>query len=203
MIKIYGSPKSSAGRVYWMLEEIGLEYEPVKINMREKEHKGEAYLKLNPNGKVPCLTDGDFVIWESMAINNYLADKYAPDLLGKTPEIRGHAQQWSYWSILELQKHIIDIFIQKIFVPDDRRDTQVIEKAEKQIPPLLKTLDNHLAGKHHIAGPQFTIADINVASIVGITSAIQFDISEYKNIQHWLHTVHTRPAFKKYIRIEL
>lgn len=202
MIKIYGSPRSSAGRVYWMLEELGVAYESVKINMREKEHKGEAYLKLNPNGKVPCLTDGDFVIWESPAINNYLADKYRPELLGKTPETRGLVQQWNFWSMLELQKPLIDIFIQKVFVPEEKRDQSVIEKAQKNCQPLLATLDSALSKSKYLVGDVFTVADLNMASVVNITTSIQMDISAYKNIRSWLNNIMERPAFQKYIKIE-
>lgn len=202
MIKIYGSPKSSAGRVYWMLEELGLSYEPVKINMREKEHKGEAYLKLNPNGKIPCLTDGDFVIWESLAINNYLADKYAPNLLGSTPENRGLAQQWNYWSILELQKPLIDIFIQKIFVPEEKRDQGIIEKAEKNSQLLLTILDSALIAKKYLVGEAFSVADLNMTSIVSITSSLQMDISKFVYIKAWLANIGERPAYIKYNKIQ-
>lgn len=185
-----------------MLEELGLSYEPVKINMREKEHKGEAFLKLNPNGKIPCLMDGDFVIWESLAINNYLADKYKPELLGKTPEARGAAQQWNYWSMLELQKPLIDIFIQKVFVPDEKRDLGIIEKAQKACLPLLSILDSALESKKYLAGENFTVADINMASVVTVTTAIQMDIAAHKNIKTWLSHLMERPAYLKYSKIE-
>lgn len=202
MIYIYGSPKSSSGRVYWMLEELGLSYEAVKLNMRDKEHKSAAFLKLNPNGKIPCLKDGDFVIWESTAINHYLADKYSPALLGSSPENRGLVQQWSIWSMLELQKPLIDIFIQKIFVPEDKRDYGLIEKNEKICLPLLSILDSELESKKYIVGESFTVADLNLATVVRIASAIQMDISTFKNIQVWLSGLMDRPAFQKYIKLE-
>lgn len=203
MIKIYGSPKSSAGRVYWMLEELGLNYEPVKINMREKEHKSEAFLKLNPNGKIPCLTDGDFVIWESTAINHYLAEKYSPELLGSTPETRGLVQQWNIWSMIELQKPIIDILIQKVFVPEDKRDHTLIEKSQKSCGPLLTILDTALSNKKYLTGDTFNVADLNMASVVSIASAIEMDISSFKNIKSWMGNIMERPAFQKSSKIEL
>ena len=202
MIKIYGSPRSSAGRVFWMLEELSLPYEAVKINMREKEHKGDAFLKLNPNGKIPCLTEGEFVIWESLAINNYLADKYAPQLLGATPEIRGTVQQWNLWSMLELQKPMIDILIQKVFVPEEHRDLALIEKSQKNCQPLLKILDDALSSRKYLGGDVFTVADLNVDSVVGVTTAIQMDITAYKNINGWMDAISQRPAFQKYLKLE-
>jgi glutathione S-transferase len=202
MIEIYGSARSSAGRCYWMLEELGVAYKTMPLDMRAKEHKSPEYLKLNPNGKVPCLKDGDYVIWESMAINSYLADKYKSPLLGETAEERGQIAQWSYWSQLELQKPLIDIFIQKIFVPDDRRDLAVIEKAEKTVPLLFKILDQELVGKKYLASERFTSVDINVASVVCIVDAIQMDISQYKNIQIWLSHCKDRPAYQKYVLLQ-
>ena len=64
MISIYGSPKSSSGRCFWALEEVGQAYEAKSINFKENEHKSEEFLKINPNGKVPALIDGDYTVWE-------------------------------------------------------------------------------------------------------------------------------------------
>jgi glutathione S-transferase len=97
MIKIYGSKKGSAARCLWMLEEVGITYEQIELNMKEKEQKQAWYVKLNPNGKVPTLVDGEFVLWESYAINAYLAERYKPELLGSTIEERSLVNQWTYW----------------------------------------------------------------------------------------------------------
>ena len=81
MITLYGSARSSAGRCLWCLEETGVAYENKNVDMRTKEHQSEAFLKINPNGKVPAMVDGETKLFESMAINFYLADKYKPELL--------------------------------------------------------------------------------------------------------------------------
>lgn len=202
MIEIYGSPRSSSGRCFWLLEELAVPYQVKAIDMRAKEHKSPAYLKLNPNGKVPCLKDGDFVIWESMAINLYLADKYNSPLRGATAEERGQIAQWSFWSILELQKPIIDIFIQTVFVPAERRDQSVIDNAQKACPPLLAILDQYLFGKKYLVGDKFSLADLNVASVVVVSEAIQMDISQYKNIVAWLSSCKDRPGYQKFAALK-
>jgi len=201
MIKIYGSPKSSAGRCFWCLEEVQVPYERVSINFKEREHKSENYLKLNPNGKVPLLLDNDFKIWESIAINFYLAEKYKPELLGKTLEQKALVQQWSIWAIAELQPPIIETFIQLVFVPEEKWDRQVIEKSTGKIPNLLKILDSQLRDQNYLVNDQFTLADLNVASIVGICKDIQYDISSYQNITKWLNQLSQRESFKKYSEI--
>lgn len=195
MIKIYGSPRSSAGRCYWMLEELGLPYEAVPLDMKNKEHKSEWFLKINPNGKVPVLVDGDFVIWESMAITNYLAKKYNSPLAPQTPEEEGHIMQWSFWSLVELQEPAVSWLIQEIFVPAEKKNMQVIEDAKTKATGLLKVLDNALNGKKFLANERFTVADLNVASVVNVFAELKYDFSDFKNIQQWLKACSDRPAF--------
>jgi glutathione S-transferase len=199
MITLYGSPKSSAGRCIWALEEAGVAFTLKEIDMRAKEHKSPEFLKINPNGKVPALTDGDVTLFESMAINHYIAEAYKKDLLGNTPAEKGLVSQWSFWASSELQGPIIEIFIQKFFMPADKRDDKVVEENLKILPELFTVLNNSLQNKKYLVGNQFTLADLNVASVAGITHAIGFDMSAYSNINSWMGAISDRPAFQKYM----
>ncbi|MDG0816258.1 glutathione S-transferase family protein [Bdellovibrio svalbardensis] len=198
MIEVYGSPRSSAGRVYLMLEELGLKYKTMPMDMKNKEHKSPEFLALNPNGKVPCLKENDYVIWESIAINQYLAEKYMPEMLGSTPEEKGHVAQWSVWAMTELQPPLVDILIQMIFVTEDKRNHSVIEKAKEKIPGLMNILNQALTNKDYLVGGKFSVADINMASVVSILTHLHMDVSPYKNVQHWMEKMNSRPAFRKY-----
>ncbi len=198
MVTIYGSPRSSAGRSYWALEEIGVSYQSQSIDMKAKEHKSPAFLKLNPNGKIPALVDGDLKLFESMAINFYLAEAYKKELLGNTPTEKGLVHQWSFWALSELQTPIIEIFIQKVFVPEDKRSQTVIDDNMKLLPPLFAILDQALEGKKYLVGTEFTLADLNTASVAMIVSAIGFDSKSYKNVSRWLEVLSERPAYQKY-----
>lgn len=199
MIKIYGSPKSSAGRVYWMMEELGLAYERMPLNMSQREHKNSDFLKLNPNGKVPCIVDGTFVLWESMAITQYLVAKYNKQspMLAQDAEEVGLISQWSYWSILEMQKHAVEWLIQALFVPAERRDPSLIERAQKALPPLFTILDKALENKTYLVGNRFTLADLHVASVVNIVVSLGYDISAYKFVHPWIKACQDRPAYHK------
>lgn len=198
MLNIYGSPRTSSGRCFWTLEEVGAPYEPKTLSFEKGEHKSPEYLKINPNGKVPALTDGDTTIWESMAINFYLANNYKPELTGTTPAEKGLVQQWSFWAQGELQPPLIEIFIQMVFVPEDKKDPEVIRKAQEKIPPLLEVLNKALDGKDYLAGPEFTLADLNTTSVVSILPRIGVDLTPYTNITNWLKRVGERPAYKRY-----
>ena len=202
MIKIYGSPISSAGRCYWMLEEAGLKYERQSLDMKNGAHKSSEYLALNPNGKVPCLVDGDFILWESMAINFYLAEKYKPELVDHSAEVRALIQQWSYWAMLELQPPLIDILIQKMFVPEDKRNHQLIEKSTAQIPGKLEILNTYLKKSKFVTGDQFTLGDINVGSAANLAGALQLDMTKFPEITRWLKVLKERPAYQKAAALE-
>jgi glutathione S-transferase len=199
MIQIYGSPRTSAGRCFWCLEEVGATYDKVDVDMRAGKHKEADYLAINPNGKIPALVDGDYSLWESMAINSYLANEYKPELLGESAKDKGLVDQWTTWAIAELQPHVIDIFIQMVFVPEDKRDQNVIDKAQKLLPQMLTILDNALLGKEMLVGNKFSLADLNTASVVMICEAIRFDLKNYSEVNRWMETIAKRPTFQKYL----
>ena len=177
---------------------MGIPYEAKALDFQTQEHKAEAFLKINPNGKVPALVDDDFNLWESMAINHYLADKHKPDFLGTNSKERALVQQWNFWAISELQNPIIEVFIQKVFVPEDKRDQKVIDDNLNKLPDLLKVLDSRLAASKYLAGNDFTLADLNTASVATILPAIGVEVASYSNIKNWLGAISERPAFQKY-----
>lgn len=199
MITLYGSPRSSAGRCFWTLEEAGVPYTLKEVDMRAKEHKSPEFLKINPNGKIPAMVDGDVVLFESMAINFYIAEAYKKDLLGTSAAEKGKVLQWSFWASSELQGPMIEVFIQKVFMPEDKRDNNVIETNMKMLPGLFMILNDALEGKKYLAGNQFTLADINTASVAGIAMAIGLDLKPYGNVMSWLGAMSERPAYQKYM----
>src|SRR4029077_20675998 len=100
MLRLYGNPRSRATRCVWMLEEMGEPYELIETSVRpDVLHKPE-YLRLNPNARIPTLVDGDVVLWESMAINLYLAQKSGP-MHAASAAATALAAQWSFWAMLE------------------------------------------------------------------------------------------------------
>ncbi|MCP4752171.1 MAG: glutathione S-transferase family protein [Proteobacteria bacterium] len=187
MIKLYGSKMTSAYRCHILLSEIGLDFEEIVMDLSQGEQKSRDFLKLNPNGKVPCLIDGDFALWESVAINSYLARKYKPELLGKTIEDNALIDQWSLWAVLNVQPHLFEVLI--------LQDEELKAEARKALPPLHRILDDHLADRDYMLGDQFTLADINMGSVIAVNSLIGNDISEFARVGKWLGTIFQRPSF--------
>ncbi|WP_413291043.1 glutathione S-transferase family protein [Bdellovibrio sp. HCB337] len=198
MIQIYGSPRSSAGRCFVMLEECGLSYEVMPLDMMAKrEHKLEPFLKLNPNGKVPCMVDNGFALWESAAIVQYLAEKHKPELLGTNATEKALVQQWAFWTMTEAQPPMVDILVQKLFVPEGKKDLALIERREKQMPGILEVLEKSLTNKKFLVGDKYSVADLMAASAVNIATGLKLDMSMFPNIKAWFAEVKSRPAWVK------
>jgi glutathione S-transferase len=193
MITLYGIPASRAFRCLWMLEELGLEYESIPTNFMG-DNKQPDYLALNPNGRIPTLVDGDTVLWESMAINLYLAEKYDGGLQPKSLEDRGRATQWSFWVMTEIEKALLEYLFHTLLLPEDQRDAAVSAAAAKQLQAPLEVLDGVLQGREHLVGDRFTVADLNVASVLSWAQMARFDLSAVPNVSHWLTTCTSRPA---------
>src|SRR5215470_12152901 len=103
MIKLYGVPGSRAMRSLWMLEELGVAYENIKTMFGTDSRQPDYMTTLNPNGHIPTLQDGDVKLWESLAINLYLARKYDKGLWPKTIAAEGHTYKWSIWAMTEAE----------------------------------------------------------------------------------------------------
>ncbi len=195
MYQIYGSKQSgSASRCYWAAAEAGIELQNVPLDFSKQEHKAEAYLKLNPNGKIPTLVDGDVVVWESMAIVSYIAEKHKPELFGENnPASHAHLSQWSYWSIAHLQKALEPLYMQKWVGP---LSAEALEAAKADSSKWLAILDKHMAGRDFVVGLTFTIADINVGSVV-MSGKDHLDLSAFPNVDRWIKALVERPAYKQ------
>ncbi len=119
-IQFYGAPMSSASRTHVMLEECGVPFEYHRVNNRDPEAKA-AYLKINPSGKIPFLVDGDLQLVESVAINFYLAEKYAPQLWSTDVAERARIYSWSLWGISTLQHDALRVMHHSMIVPPEHR----------------------------------------------------------------------------------
>jgi glutathione S-transferase len=162
------------------------------------ETRKPEYLKINPNGHVPALDDNGTILWESMAINLYVAEKYgkAP-LWPSTVEGHGACYQWSLWCMTEVETPMIDAVMHRVMLPADQRDEKVAVAALEKLKAPLKVLDGHLQKSDYLLGKDFTIADLNVASVLSIAQYIQLDLSPTPTAQKWLQKCLERPAHQR------
>ena len=198
--KLYGVPGSRAIRSLWAIEDIGIDYEHVPVNLMEESQRAK-FLTVNPNGRIPALQDGDITLFESMAINLYLAKTHGGDLYPRHPVGEAQTWQWSVWVMTEIEAAQMDIMAQKFFVPEEKRDPRVIEAAEKTLDRPLKVLDATLAKNQWLLGNAFSIADLNVAGVMLILKIVKFDYTAYPNVQFWLDACYARPSLKRAQRV--
>src|SRR5947207_16011501 len=129
-LKIYGIPRSRAFRALWMAKELGLEYDNIPIDMANQGTRAPDYLKINPNGHIPAIDDDGFVLWESMAINLYLAKKHgAGGLYPSRLEDEARAWQWSLWGMTEVERPVLTAMFHRAILPESQRDAAAADAA--------------------------------------------------------------------------
>ena len=195
MLRLYGNAKSRASRCLWMLEEMGVPYELVEKSTRAEDLQSDEYLRLNPNARIPTLVDGEVVLWESMAINLYLAQKYEGPMHCAGPEMLGLAAQWSFWAMLETESLLLDFLWHRALLPEYSRDPSHAERDALLLQKPLEVLDEALQGRAHLAGREFTVADLNVASILVWGKMARLDFSPHPEVARWLDACLARPAY--------
>jgi len=194
-IQIYGPTASRAARALWIAHELDIPFEHVGMEM--KDLKTPEYLKVNPNGKVPTLVDGDFKLFESMAINLYLAKRFNKDgFWPATPEDQARCYQWSFWGMTEIEKPLLTILIDMFMTAPDKRKPEAVAEAQKALPKPFAVLNAALEGREYLLGAGFTVADLNLASILSWSRPIKYDFKPFPNAGAWLERCLGRPSFK-------
>jgi glutathione S-transferase len=197
MIQLHGVRMSRASRCMWMLEELGLPYESVPVHFVGDAQKPD-YKKLNPNARIPTLVDDDgTVIWESMAINLYLVEKYDGGLRPRDAAERGHVIQWSFWGMTEIEPGLVQAMLHRTMLPEPQRDPALGNAGEAQLQRPLAVLDAELGRRPYLLGERFSAADLNVASVLGIASLGRIDLAKFPNVARWLGECTARPAAKR------
>jgi glutathione S-transferase len=201
MLKLYGNPKSRTERCLWMLEEMGEPYELVQTSVRTDDLQNPSYLQLNPNARIPTLVDGEVVLSESMAINLYLAQRPGPMHLGSAAAL-GLAAQWSFWAMLETEALLLNLLTHSILLVEHARDPSHIERNTLLLQKPLGVLNGALNGRDHLAGESFTVADLNVASLLSWGRVSGLDFSSYPNVERWIDKSLARPPFRRVLAMQ-
>lgn len=181
MLKLYGGARSRASIVKWYLEEIGVPYEFVLLDMQAAEHLQPDFLQINPIGKVPAIVDGDFKLWESGAILLYLAQKY-----GKMPETLEQQAQIVQWVMFANASLGPGIFTEAT--------------RDRETPRLLTPLNQIFEKQPFLMGDEFGVADAAVGSILAyIPMMLKLDLTPYPAVVDYIKRISERQAFKSAI----
>jgi glutathione S-transferase len=208
-MKLYGRRTSiNVQKVLWCLGELGAvegrDYERIDAGLDFGVVNTAEYLALNPNGLVPTLVDGDFVLWESNAIVRYLASAAGNEaLLPVELKARAGVERWMDWQLATLWATLRVAFLGLTRTPEPQRNNDVIRKAHSDAGRMLAMLDKVLSAQAYIAGAEFTVADIGIClsahrwfSLADNFGQVLEPASLPPSVIEWHRNLSSRQAFK-------
>lgn len=186
-MKIYGFAQSRTFRVLWMAEELrratGFEYSHDSRVFTTNEER-EFLLSMNPMGKVPVVNDDGFVLCESMAINLYLAKKH--DFLApRTLEQEATTWQWSFWVMTAVDAQLLQYLRFKLGIMGVQIDEEQAANVLETLDRPFSALNSVLADRTYLLGDEFSVADLNVASVFMWAQMGQVPMTQYPHLQNW------------------
>jgi glutathione S-transferase len=200
-LRIYGIARTRAFRALWVAKEVGVDYEHLPIEIGDAGARTPEFLAINPNGRLPVIVDGDFVLFESLAITLYLAKKHSPGrLYPATIEGEARAWQWSLWAVTEVDRGVNIWSLHAVRLPPEERDAAKRAEALKVLEAPFRVLDAAISKQPHLLGSDFTVADLNVAAV--ISRAIDMDLSAAPNLKAWLSRCLDRPAAREALALK-
>jgi glutathione S-transferase len=200
-LRIYGIARTRAFRALWVAKELGLDYQHLPIEIGDDGAKSPEFLAINPNGRLPVIVDGDFVLFESLAITLYLAKKHSSGkLYPGTLEGEARAWQWSLWAVTEVDRGVNIWSLHAVRLPPAERNNALREEALKVLASPFKVLDAAVAQRPYLLGSEFTVADLNVAAV--ISRAVDMDLSVWPYLKVWLARCLDRPAAQEALALK-
>jgi glutathione S-transferase len=199
MLTLYHSAQSRSVRPRWLLEEIGAPYEVVHMNLQNGDQRKPEYLKINPNGTVPALVDGEVRLFESAAICQYLADRFPEKRLAPpvgTPA-RGYYYQWVHFAMSTIEPPLLTIFLHTVMKPEAERIPQLVPPAREQLRTALAVLEQALTGRTFLLGDEFSTADVMVASTLAWAQMLGLMSGGAPTTAAYLGRLMGRPAFQR------
>jgi glutathione S-transferase len=202
-VTIWGRANSvNVQKVLWCLKELDLGYERIDAGMAFGKNREPEYLTMNPNGRVPTLVDGDFVLWESNSIMRYLVRAYKPQspIYPHAPKVRAGVDRWLDWTLSTLQPVDRPVFWALVRTPPEQRDMAAIQKDANAEAVQWRIVDAQLSTRRFIEGDDFTLADIALGAyarrwlgVEGITKP------KFASLERWYAQLADRPGFVRFI----
>lgn len=198
MIRLYGPLNSRAARCLWMLEELAIPYEHVPLDGMSREERRKAIGKVTLTGKAPAMEDGSLKLFESTAINLYLAAKYDDrELWPPTQAQRAYVLQWAFFAMTELEPPIVTMFMQKFVHTGDDHNAAAARAAEQTLTEPLDVLEKKLAKRSHLLSDQFTAADLVCVSVLDMLPMLDFSFEPWPKVHKWVTACRNRPAYQR------
>lgn len=159
-MQLYEFAPTRSIRVRWTLQELGVDFEPITINLAAGEHHRPEFLNINPAGKLPVLVDDDLVLTESVAIVLYLAEKYPhKKLLPIDIKLRSQVYRWLLFTTTELEQPLWRISRHMTLYPEHLRLSAEVSLARQDFKDMVAVMEDHIQGRQFIVDNSVTVAD--------------------------------------------
>ncbi|MCZ8333111.1 MAG: glutathione S-transferase family protein [Rhodobacteraceae bacterium] len=204
MLTLYGVYRSRATRPLWLLHETGTPFTHVPIIQAYRLADPKAsdaplhsaspeFLKINPQGQIPALQDGDLILTESLAISLYLARRYGGALGPADDAETAQMEQWALFAATAVEGPALEILQASAGATGEG----IVKVAAEKLRRPLARLNSHLAGRDWLVSNRFTVADINTAECLRYAQGNAALIAEFPEVARWLKAAQSRPAFQK------
>jgi glutathione S-transferase len=203
MIRIWGRASAfNLQKAYWALLETGQPFERIDAGGDFGGLDAPEFLARNPNGRIPVIDDGGFVLWESQAIVRYLADQYATDLIPSDVLDRARASQWMDWAQTSLLPAALDLFWGGVRMPKEKQSAVFVERALKRTIAALTILDKELSTHSYLISDTFSLADIPAGTCLYRFFEMEgVERPALPNVTAWYVRLCTRPAYQQAVMV--
>ncbi len=203
MLKIWGRNNSvNVQKVLWCCEEMQIQYQRLDAGGSFGVINTPQYRALNPNGLVPTIEDGPFVLWESNTIVRYLTAKHSAGKLWPDDlKVRAEGDKWMDWQISMFWPSFRPLFWNLVRTPVDQRDEKAIEESRLKTGEILEYLDSHLKNRTYVAGEDLTMGDIPMGCAIWRWMALPIERPVLSNLQRWFDTLRERPAYRSVVML--
>lgn len=203
MLKLHFAPNSRAGRIVWLLEELGLPYEINKMAFHPKDLKSDEHRARHPLGRVPVLEDGDVTVWESGAIVEYILERHKNG--GLKPAVNDPTwpmyQQWFHYCEGMVMPPINTIVVHTLLLPEDRRDPVALGQAQRLLSRALAPVNDALADKDYLIG-EYSGADIMLGHACFMSDRVGCVSDEMTHLKAYVQRISERPHFQTAITMK-
>lgn len=198
VLTLHFAPNSRAGRIVWLLEELGLDYRLNRMDFSPKDLKSNEHRARHPLGRVPVLDDGDVRLWESGAIIEYVIARHADGALKPPPEspLFPAYLQWFHYCEGMVMPPINTIVVQTVLLPLERRNAEALGQAQRLLTRALAPVNDGLEGKEHLIG-DFSAADLMLGHACFMSNRLGCVTDDMVHLRQYIDRIAARPAFQK------
>jgi glutathione S-transferase len=197
MLKVWGRVSSiNVQKVVWCCDEMGLAYERIDCGGKFGMNDTPEFLAMNPNGLIPVIDDGGFILYESNAIVRYLASR-SQALFPQEPRRRADIDRWMEWQSTGFTPAMWAAFMMLVRTPEPQRDMAAVESSRAKSEKHAAILDRHLAGRRYLTGDAFTAADIVVGCAAHRWLNLPLARDPRPHLERWYAELKARPASRQ------